>query len=70
MQELIDWFYITINIQTVWTNLIITFFANINNNYNQRIINDSHTYLINMIDKVKFFSKLLNIFDIRLNEIN
>ena len=54
MEELVDWFYITINIQTIWTNIIITFFTNINNNYNQRIISDSHTYLINNFPESNF----------------
>lgn len=35
-----DWVYIIINIQTLWTNLIVTYFTNINNNYNQQILND------------------------------
>ena len=46
MSKFMDWVYIIINVQTLWTNLIITFFTHINNYYNQRMINYAHTYLV------------------------
>lgn len=41
-----NWFYIIINIQTIWTNLIIHFLNNINGEYQQELIRDIHNSLV------------------------
>ena len=41
-----DWFYIIINIQTLWTNLIINFFNNLDSNSSQELIRDIHNSLV------------------------
>lgn len=46
MKCLVDWFYIIINIQTLWTNLIIRFLNNLNGQYQQEIIRELHNILI------------------------
>ncbi len=47
MKCLQDWFYIIINIQTIWTNLTIHFLTNLNSEWSKRIIREFHNYLIN-----------------------
>ena len=47
MKCLEDWFYIIINIQTLWTNMIIHFLNNLNGYYQQEFIRDIHNSLIN-----------------------
>ena len=41
-----DWFYIIINIQTLWTNLIINFFNNLDSHNSQELIRDIHNSLV------------------------
>lgn len=48
MKCLQDWFYIIINIQTIWTNLTIHFLTNLNREFTQELIREFHNCLINI----------------------
>ena len=41
-----DWFYIIINIQTIWSNMIIHFLNNLNGEYQQELIREMHDILV------------------------
>lgn len=46
MKCLQDWFYIIINIQTLWTNMIIHFFNNLDSHSSQELIRELHNSLV------------------------